>query len=261
MSVKLKNNQFLLVIIVFISGFILGYIDTFQFLWPSIHKEGVDVQVSKESTERKDIIQIEKDCGIFDVKEKFKSSDDNSVSSESAQKKSNFASTYLKENFIDNVMKYLIPPDLIIDYLDKNLAITSDDIPKEVSASDYALNLFKIYKSPVNIECEKCLEMYFSENVYTENNYPSQFQDKFNKNEKIYAVFKSKEGVGSILTRWVNVETGNVTLMKRYDIDANKEYNYIWMRPSNTMNPGNYQVEIIDPKNFSRMNVGRFEIN
>ena len=142
-----------------------------------------------------------------------------------------------------------------------------NDLPTHMSSkeivnklADIALNdTFDNYKPSLNVKHIAFANNEINTSINDNNIYN---HEDINKSKKIYASFDTSDiSDETVLTKWVNKDTGELVLYDFYKINPNLDKNYIWIKNDKGFKAGNYQVEIFSPSNdFNPISYGQFNV-
>lgn len=154
----------------------------------------------------------------------------------------------------------------VVEFLQNYTHIDTDDIPNGISAADFAARLGEIFANGVEISsmgngaAPAVIEFDVTTNAEFQAIVP---KDEFiPENKKIYASFNTElYDKSKVMVKWYRIDTPKVYIFDTYEIDPEKDNNYIWLNKDAGWNEGVYGVEIYSMEsNLDLMAYGEYAV-
>lgn len=158
----------------------------------------------------------------------------------------------------------------ILSLIQNYVNIDADDIPKEMSVKDFAVKLTEILAKDIlkPLSIESNTEDKNSNNIEfgtstLEDNSAAELRRIFSPDEtKIFATFVTSQNTDDeVLVKWFKTDQPKVFLFKKFPINPDANYNYIWFEQPTGWSRGEYSVEIYSLKdNLEILAKDKYEI-
>lgn len=220
---------------------------------------------SKEhkNTEKFTLNKVQKNKNVGD-KYKF-----NNINNKEKQQNFNELKNYAKQesvkSFIHNKFDNLADYE-VVDFLKNYIHISDADIPKGVSAVDFAGRLGEIFTNgvdkPINNTGINIEPVEFDVATNSDFQAATPTQEFKTSDNKIYASFNTENyQEDKVMVKWYRVDDPKVYIFDKYDISNDKNNNFVWLEKPSGWNEGLYGVEIYSMEdNLSLMAYGEYSV-
>ncbi len=169
------------------------------------------------------------------------------------------------ENYIRNKFENLSDYE-VVEFLQNYININDNDIPQGTSAVDFAARLGEIFTNGVESvsatdgERPGLIEFDIATNTEFQAAIPTgEFKPE---DKKIYASFNTESyQENKVMVKWYRVDNPKVYVFDKYEINADKSNNFIWLEKPSGWNEGIYGVEIYSMEgNLDLMSYGEYAV-
>ena len=158
----------------------------------------------------------------------------------------------------------------VLSLIQSYVNIDADDIPVEMTVKDFAVKLTEVLAKDIlePLSIESNTEDTNSNNIEfgtstLEDNSATEPRKIFTPDEtKIFATFDTSQNTDDeVLVKWFKIDQPEVFLFKKFPINPDNNYSYIWFEQPTGWSKGEYSVEIYSLKdNLKILAMDQYEI-
>ncbi len=158
----------------------------------------------------------------------------------------------------------------VLSLIQNYINIDADDIPVEMTVKDFAVKLTEVLAKDIlepssiesNTEDTDSNSIQFGTSTL-EDNSAQEAKRIFSPDEtKIFATFDTSQNADDeVLVKWFQIDQPEVFLFKKFPVNPDSDYSYIWFEQPTEWAKGKYSVEIYSLKdNLKMLAMDQYEI-